>query len=238
MPTLVFDIETIGESFDDMDQTTQKMLTRWVMHGSLSDEARALEIENIKNGLGFSPLTGEIVAIGMLDYEKDKSAVYFQAPGESFGNFEEGGVVYKQMTEAQMLEAFWRVCEKYDQFVTFNGRGFDAPFLATRSAIHRIRPSKDLLSNRYLGSQKFGAKHFDLQDLLSFYGSTQRRTSLHLACRAFGIVSPKIEGVDGDDVTRLFAEKKFLDIARYNVRDIVATKELYAYWDRYMRFDR
>ncbi len=238
MPTLVFDIETIGESFDDMDQTTQKMLTRWVRHGSLSDEARALEIENIKNGLGFSPLTGEVVAIGMLDYEKNKSAVYFQAPSESLGNFEERGVVYKQMTEAQMLEAFWRVCEKYDQFVTFNGRGFDAPFLATRSAIHRIRPSKDLLSNRYLGSQKFGAKHFDLQDLLSFYGSTQRRPSLHLACRAFGIVSPKMEGVDGDDVTRLFAEKKFLDIARYNVRDIVATKELYAYWDRYMRFDR
>ena len=238
MSTLVFDIETIGENFDDMDAVTQKMLTRWVHHGSLSEEAQALEIENIKNGLGFSPLTGQVVAIGMFDYERKKSAVYFQAPGEGFGHFDEGGVTYKQMTEQELLEGFWRVCENYDQFVTFNGRGFDVPFLAIRSAIRKIKPSKDLMSNRYLGSQKFGAKHFDLQDLFTYYGSTQKRPSLHLACRAFGIVSPKIEGVDGDDVTRLFAEKKFLDIARYNVRDIVATAELYAYWEQYMRFDR
>ncbi|MDD5084159.1 MAG: ribonuclease H-like domain-containing protein [Candidatus Moranbacteria bacterium] len=238
MSTLVLDIETIGEDFEQMDDVTKRMLTRWVKNGSLGAEEQEREIENVKNGLGFSPLTGQVVAIGMLDYEKNKSAVYFQAPGETLGNFEENGVMYKQMTEVEMLEAFWRVCENYDQFVTFNGRGFDAPFLAIRSAIHKIKPSKDLLSNRYLGMQKFGAKHFDLQDLFTFYGSTMRRPSLHLACRAFGIVSPKVEGVDGDDVTRLFAEKKFLDIARYNVRDIVATKELYAYWEQYMKFER
>ena len=236
MSTLILDIETIGENFDDIDEVTQKMLTRWIHNGSLSDEAKAKELENARNSLGFSPLTGQIVAIGMLDYEKNKSAVYFQAPGEEHGNFEEDGVMYKQMAEAEMLEAFWRVCENYDQFVTFNGRGFDAPYLAIRSAIHKIRPSKDLMSNRYVTSQKFGTKHFDLQDLFTYYGSVMKRPSLHLACRAFGITSPKIEGVDGDDVTRLFAEKKFLDIARYNVRDIVATKELYAYWDQYMRF--
>lgn len=238
MPTLIIDIETIGENFDEMDAITQKMLTRWIAHSSLTEEAKAQEIETVKSTLGFSPLTGQVVAIGMLDYERDKSAVYFQAPGETHGNFEEDGVMYKQMTEEEMLREFWRVCENYDQFVSFNGRGFDMPFLATRSAIHQIKPSKDLMSNRYLGSQKFGAKHFDLQDLFTFYGSTQRRPSLHLACRAFGIKSPKEEGVDGDDVTRLFTEKKFLDIARYNVRDIIATKELYTFWEQYMKFDR
>lgn len=238
MPTLVIDIETIGENFDAMDVVTQKMLTRWIKDNAKDEESYAAELDRVKSGLGFSPLTGEVVAIGMLDYERNKSAVYFQAPGETLGNFEEDGVIYKQMTEKEMIEAFWSVAEKYDQFVSFNGRGFDMPFLAIRSAIHKIKPSKDLLSNRYLGMQKFGAKHFDLQDLFTFYGSTQRRPSLHLACRAFGITSPKVEGVDGDDVMHLFQEKKFLDIARYNVRDIVATKELYAYWEQYMKFER
>jgi DNA polymerase elongation subunit (family B) len=235
MATLVFDIETIGESWEDLDAVTQKMLTRWVHHSSLSEKQKETEIETIKNGLGFSPLTGEIVAIGMLDYEKNKSAVYFQAPEAGLTNFEEDGVVYKPMTEQAMLEGFWRVAEQYDQFVSFNGRGFDVPFLNVRSAVHKLRPSKDLMSNRYLGSQKFGAKHFDLQDLLSFYGSVQKRPSLHLACRAFGITSPKEEGVDGDDVTRLFAEKKFVDIAKYNVRDIMATKDLYRVWEKYVK---
>jgi uncharacterized protein YprB with RNaseH-like and TPR domain len=238
MPTLIIDIETVGENFDEMDETTQKMLTRWIKDNSKDQATYDAELERLKEGLGFSPLTGEVVAIGMLDYEKNKSAVYFQAPGENLENFEEDGVMYKPMDERTLLESFWRVCENYDQFVSFNGRGFDMPFLATRSAIHKIRPSKDLMSNRYVSMQKFGAKHFDLQDLFTFYGSTQRRPSLHLTCRAFGITSPKIEGVDGNDVAQLFTEKKFLDIARYNVRDIVATKELYAYWEQYMKFDR
>jgi DNA polymerase elongation subunit (family B) len=236
MRTLVFDIETIGENFDALDEVTQKMLTRWIKEDVMSEEEYKSALEDVKNSLGFSPFTGEVVAIGMLDQEQGKSAVYFQAPGESLGDFEEDGATYRQMTEREMLEAFWRVAEKYDTFVSFNGRGFDAPFLALRSAIHQIRPSKDLLSNRYLSSQKFGARHIDLQDLLTFYGATRRRPSLHVVCRAFGIRSPKQDGIDGDGVTELFKEKRFVDIARYNVRDIVATKELYEYWEKYLRF--
>lgn len=104
-----------------------------------------------------------------------------------------------------------------------------------RSAIHKIRPSKDFMSNRYLNYQR-EARHIDLQDQLAFYGSVRREGGLHLFCRAFGIESPKTEEVKGDDVKRLFTEKKYKDIARYNVRDIVATRDLYRYWDEYLRF--
>ena len=48
--------------------------------------------------------------------------------------------------------------------------------------------------------------------------------------------STKAQGVTGDDVARLFKEKKFKKIAEYNVRDLYATKELYEYWDKYLRF--
>ena len=46
----------------------------------------------IKSGLGFSPLTGQIVAIGVFDYDKNQGVVYFQAPGENFKEFQEGNV--------------------------------------------------------------------------------------------------------------------------------------------------
>ena len=53
--------------------------------------------------------------------------------------------------------------------------------------------------------------------------------------RAFGIESPKANGIDGDDVSQLFKEKRFLDIAKYNANDIIATKKLYEYWKDYLR---
>jgi hypothetical protein len=40
--------------------------------------------------------------------------------------------------------------------------------------------------------------------------------------------------VSGDDVGALFKEKKFVDIAKYNVGDLVATNELYGYWNTYL----
>ena len=138
--------------------------------------------------------------------------------------------------EKEMLENFWKGVTEYNEFISFNGRGFDVPFLVARSAIHKIKPTKDLMSNRYLGSQKFGAVHIDLLDQLSFYGAVRRKGNLHLWSRAFGIKSPKADGISGDDVGKLYKEKKFLDIARYNARDLRATKELYDYWQKYMRF--
>lgn len=236
MSTLIFDIETIGENFDSLDETTQEVLTRWIKKESANEDDYKMALEELKNGLGFSPLTGEIVAIGVLDYEKNSGVVYFQAPGEKIKSFEDGGITFKQMTEKEMIENFWQGADQYQNFVTFNGRGFDIPFLMIRSAIYKIRPTKDLMSNRYLNSQKYDAKNIDLLDQLTFYGAVRRRGGLHLWSRAFGIKSPKSEGITGDDVSRLFKEKKFKEIAKYNVGDLVATKELYDYWLKYLKF--
>lgn len=229
MATLVFDIETIGEDFDALDETTQEILTRWIKSDTDSEEEYEHALENLKNELGFSPLTGEIVAIGVLDVERNKGAVYYQSPGTNGKEIEENGIKFKPSSEKEMLEAFWDGSKNYDEFVSFNGRCFDAPFLAVRSAIHNVRPTCDLLSNRYTSLQR-GVKHVDLRDQLSFYGAMRRPGSLHLWCRAFGIESPKAGGVSGDDVAGLFKGGRYLDIAKYNVGDLVATKELYERW--------
>lgn len=236
MTKLVFDIETIGEEFDELDATTQSALTGWIRKESGSDAEYKKALKDLKEGLGFSPLTGSIVAIGVLDCERNIGVVYFQAPGKTIPESEENGMKFEQMTEKDMLEHFWEGAKKYQEFISFNGRTFDVPFLMIRSAIHGIRPSKDLMSNRYVGSQKYEAKHIDLLDQLSFYGAVRRKGSLHLWSRAFGVPSPKAQGVTGDDVKTLFKKEKFLEIAKYNVGDLVATYQLYDYWEKFLKF--
>jgi hypothetical protein len=79
---LIFDIETIGEDFETLDHATQDNLTRWIRRDSEDEDEYKRALEDLKQGLGFSPLTGEIVAIGMLDGDRNEGAVYYQAPGE------------------------------------------------------------------------------------------------------------------------------------------------------------
>jgi DNA polymerase elongation subunit (family B) len=239
MATLIFDIETVGDDFEGLDETTQEVLTRWIKRESESAESYTSALKDLKDGLGFSPLTGVIVAIGMYDAEREKGAVYYQASPKGEGkekDFEKDNCKFEVMSEKEMLMRFWTIVEKYDTFVTFNGRSFDVPFLMVRSAIHGIRPSKNLLSNRYLNYQPGNARHIDLLDQLSFYGALRRKGSLHLWCHAFGIESPKTQGVDGDDVKGLFETGKSEVIAKYNARDIVATAKLYEHYKNYLQF--
>lgn len=236
MSTLIFDIETVGEDFDQLDHASQDVLTRWLKRESETDEHYQHGLENLKNGMGFSPLTGFIVAIGVYDVERKRGAVYFQAPGPTLAEQEIDGFKYIVKTEAELLQKFWEIAGKYDEFVTFNGRAFDVPFLMLRSAAHQIRPCKNLIGQRYLDKQFRGVRHIDLCDQLSFYGALWRRPSLHMVCRAFDIESPKAQGVTGDDVANLYRTGKFEDIARYNARDLVATASVYERWKTMLAF--
>lgn len=226
---LAFDIETVGESWDALDEVTQHNLSWWLRESARTEEEYAYEMKELKEGMGLSPLTGSIVAIGVYDTEREKGAVYFSAPETDFQAIEEGGIKYEPMSEKEMLEQFWKVASVCTEFVSFNGRSFDAPFLAIRSMVHHVAPTKDLLSNRYLSMQR-GAIHVDLMDQLTFYGAARFRKSLHLFCRALGIQSPKVSGTTGDDVAALYRDGKYLDIARYNAGDLIATAALYRRW--------
>ncbi len=220
---IIIDIETIGKDFESFDEISKDYILKYA--------GTEEEIQAAKEGLGFSPLTGEIVAIGMLNPDTDKGAVYYQSPEVLQEPLEENGIEYIADTEAGILRKFWEAVRYYDQVITFNGRGFDAPFLIIRSAIHKIQPTKELMPNRY------NLSHADLLDLLTFYGSVRRKFSLHMWCRTFGIKSPKEEGVTGYEVRDLFKKQQYLTIAKYCVGDLYATKELFEYWDKYVRFN-
>lgn len=230
---LIFDIETIGEDFNSLDKVTQEALTHWILREAEDKDEYARLLDELKSGLGFSPLTGQVVTIGVLDYEKDKGGIYYQSPGSKSERFEEEGFTYEAMTEEGLLRKFWDIASRYQVFITFNGRSFDVPFLMVRSAVHKIPPTKNLMVSRYLYQQHADAIHIDLFDQLTFQGAVRRKGSLHLWSRAFGIKSPKAEGISGDDVTSMFKKKKYLEIARYNAGDLKATKELFDIWSTY-----
>lgn len=222
MSRIILDIETVGRDFISLDKETQEYLLRWA---ETEDE-----VKEVKESLSFYPLTGEIVAIGMLNPDSGKGMVHFQTPNDSLLPFEEDGVLFQTGSEKDILQKFWDLAKGYDQIVTFNGRSFDCPFILIRSAIHKIKPSKDLMPNRYNGS------HIDLLDQFTFYGASRRRFSLDMWCRAFGVKSPKSDGVTGYDVKELYLSGRYIDLAKYCLGDLRATRELLAYWESYIRF--
>lgn len=219
MTRLIFDIETVGIEFESLDDKSKDFLLAYAEDEE--EEAR------IKEGLGFSPLTGEVVAIGIFNPDTKKGAVYYRSDNDE--KTEKNDIQYTPLkNEKDVLKEFWETAKFYDQFITFNGRGFDCPYLLIRSAILKVKPTKNLMPNRYYD------QHIDLLDRLTFFGAVRRRANLHMWCRAFGISSPKDKGITGDDVAELFKNKKYFEIAQYCGDDIKATAELFNYWDKYI----
>ena len=222
MAKIVIDIETIGFDFESFEKKTQEYLLKY----ATTEEEKT----EIKKRLGLYPLTGEIVAIGMLNPDTQKGILLFQNNSGDQMEFEESGIEYQSGTEENMLEKFWEIIEKYDTVITFNGRNFDVPFLLLRSAKHSVRPTKNLLGYRY----EF-QKHCDLLDQLTFYGA-MRKFNLDFYAKFFGIKSSKEDGIDGSMVSELYQTGRYFEIARYCARDLATTRELYLYWNKYLKF--
>jgi DNA polymerase elongation subunit (family B) len=221
MSRIIFDIETAGKDFDGLEPAVQDYLLKWA---DSEDEKK-----EVKDSLSFYPLTAEIVTIGMYDPDNNKGFVFFRNNADPLLPLEEEGMRYETGTEQEIIRKFWDTIKGYKQFITFNGRGFDCPFILVRSAVHKIKPARDLMPNRY------GDTHIDLFDQLSFFGATRRKFSLDMWCRTFGIKSPKSEGVTGYEVKDLYKAGRYLDIARYCAGDLKATAELLSVWHTYFR---
>lgn len=217
------------------------------------------EDEELPDAIGkaaLSPFTGQVVCVGMLNPARARGRI-LSSGGTLYNDgieitWDDGG----GNSEEFVLRAAWSILKEYDTIVTFNGRGFDLPFLLHRSAILGVTPSRlDLMGYRYAATP-----HCDLLDQLSYYGAT-KRFPLALACEAYGIPSPKESyhircpacdrGLwlsadksecihchdkaepyvcDGSMVAELFAAGKHREIAEYNLADLRATAALYKIW--------
>lgn len=222
MKRIVFDIETVGVDFSTLDKISQEYFLRF------ADTPE--KIKEAQDALSFYPLTAQIVAIAMLEMDSGLGAVYYQNGSGPSQKTKEGDIVFVSGTEQDILSHFWRQLERYQQFVTFNGRCFDCPFIMIRSALNKIRATRNLLPYRYNP-----VEHVDLLDQLTFYDAMKRRFSLHMWCQAFGIPSPKHD-MTGLQVREFFNKGHYQEIARYCMKDVAATKELGLYWYKFLKF--
>lgn len=229
MRNIVFDIETCAFPFESFSESQQEYLLRYA-EKEREDDIRAEKIDEAIRYLSLYPFTAKVISIGIFDVEKEKSFVYYESDNIEEWESENKNIHYKGLSEIEMLKSFWRVAEAADCVITFNGRNFDIPFLLLRSAVNKIKPTKNILTKRYDTSQ-----HIDLLDQFTFYGLI-RKFNLDFYCHAFGIESPKSKGVSGMEVKNLYEARKIKEIAIYCGEDIYATYQLYTIWEEYLRF--
>ncbi len=216
VPTLVFDIETIGRDFKDLDKSEQDYLIN-NLEKNMENKKEA------QKRTGLHPIFGQVCAIGGYDTAVKKGFALVLGKKElSPENSDFKYFVFKE--EKDLLIKFWQIVSKYEKFVTYNGEGFDFPYLVIRSGINRVKIPFEV--------KKYGnGNHIDLMNKL---GQNHRSYKLEFICKAFGVKNPKAEGVHGDDVGKLYKAKEYKKIADYVSRDVVATNEVYKIWKEFL----
>ncbi len=226
---LVIDIETVGKDFEELDASQQEFLLRFA-EKEINEELRQQKIEDAKRYLSLYPFTAKVVVIGFLRTDTGKALILFEDDEGANWESENGAVKYLGCSEEEMIGKFWEYISSANKLVTFNGNHFDFPFLTIRSAMLKIKPTRNLLSK----SSK-NKLHIDLLEELTLYGKL-RKFNLDFYCKAFGIESPKEHGITGMEVKELYKAHKIREIATYCSKDVKATYELYKIWKEYLSF--
>lgn len=211
--TLVFDIETVpAHDKRELPSTVAESLAKFA------------EYKDMETGavMGMSPFFGQCISLALGDgevplHEQQVTALVVPPEGMEDEEFPEW---MRPMSEPDLLRAFWTLAGVAETVVTYNGRGFDIPFLVNRSLVHGIEARVDLLSNRWSLRP-----HLDLLQLVR-QGSSTGPSNLDVVCWALGIESPKGQ-MDGSMVAPAYASGKIEEIARYNLADVTATTAVY-----------
>jgi 3'-5' exonuclease len=224
---LVFDIETVGFDFDSLSESQREYLLRYAEQ-EVDGQKKEFMIDEAKRFLSLYPYTAKIIALGMMNTESEKVMVLYEGEENDEWLTEEHDIKYKPLSETEMINYFWKYVQKAEKVISFNGRNFDVPFITIRSALNKIKPSKNLIKYRYDSSL-----HIDLLEQLTFYGLS-KKFNLDFYCHAFGIDSPKAKGITGMEIKELYKAGRIKDIAIYCGHDVKATYFLYKIWNQYL----
>jgi len=153
----------------------------------------------------------QVVVIGLLWMDSNYRVVRVGAIGEPKG-------------EPQMLRDFVRfVEEKKPDLVSYNGRGFDLPVIASRCLKHGI-PFRHYFQAKDVRYRYSTAGHFDLMDFMSDFGAS-RAVSLDVMAKSIGL--PGKVGVDGKDVGPMVHQGRIAEVEAYCLCDVAQTTGLF-----------
>jgi len=219
METLTFDIETIpmqGELSDTIkDEVSAKIDREIIKNPGLADDNKALQ--SLKNKImATSPYFGEILTIGLHRHCDVRGSETSALVGD----------------EKEFLTRFWNMLKNFSgTFISFNGLGFDVPFILKRSMYHGIKPT----NSDFMDTRRYQRHpHFDVMMMMADWDRF-RSPSLQLACEHMGIPSPKDGEVKASEVYGAYQDGRLDEIVAYCKRDVVATFELYKRFNGYYK---
>jgi len=221
METLTFDIETIPQQtpLSEAQQTElKKKVDRYFWNKPRTKEA---EKEATRMVMGTNPFLGKIVCIGLMRQTKDDI-------------FDTIALIGDEKTD--ILERFWGILAKYGNgsYISFNGLGFDVPFIIKRSMVLGIPQTNGYFVNtrRF---QKY--PHFDVMQIVSDW-NIGNSVTLDLLCDQLGIKTPKGGDIKAKDVEQAFLDGRIDDIAAYCLRDVKATYKAYEVVKQYVFMEK
>ena len=134
---------------------------------------------------------------------------------------------YASYDEKELLKEFNKDLDLVFQnnpktrFVSFNGVGFDTPYLEKRSIINGINPA-NLLQESHLEPWK--VTQLDLSKI--WKGNAFYPDSLIAVATALGLPSPK-DALDGSEVSNAFYECRLEEIKNYCLKGVETTARVY-----------
>tara|TARA_Y100000590_G_scaffold399306_2_gene482424 strand:- start:12028 stop:12693 length:666 start_codon:yes stop_codon:yes gene_type:complete len=208
MSFLILDIETVPrKGLDEVMEAEVAKRTERRLEQSSGD---AEEAESLIRAT--SAFFGGVVCVAMRLLSND-------------GSYRDNIVCEKD--ERATLERFFDVVNHDSaqnvRFVHYNGLGFDIPFLIVRAAHCGIR----ITNRKFTDLRRYSYNsHIDLMMFLANW-DFRKIVSFDIACRSFGIPSPKEGEVTGETVAKAFEEENLEGIKKYAMKDVEATHMLF-----------
>jgi len=214
MPFLILDIETVPRP--SIDSEVEAEIAK---RTNVRIEKTGDNLENAESLIrSTSPFFGQVLCIGLRFLSND--------------NKQKDKVICESSEEAT-LQSFFEIINKTSRdvrFIHYNGIGFDIPFLIIRAAHYGI----EINNWNFKDLRRFSFKsHIDIMMFLCSWNS-YNAVSMDIACRSFGISSPKEGEVSGDTVAKAYIDGNISAVEEYVMRDVEATHALYNKLKKYI----
>jgi len=202
---IVLDIETLAP-------TKEAWASLQGIEPGIPDEGRLfLELEEAQREREFQKAAfdgtfSRIACIGMIALEDDLTPV--------------DAVAWYGENEREILTQFWRrlAADRPKQIITYNGLGFDLPFIKKRSIIHQVKPAMDI------NLAKFRTE--PVYDVMAIWANWDNRAFIRLdvLARALGL---ETKSGSGSQVADMWQAGKKEELAEYCLQDVYVTYACY-----------
>jgi predicted PolB exonuclease-like 3'-5' exonuclease len=195
---IVFDIETIPRQLDEKMQ----MLLKYKLRNLPNNEEK--EVKATQHRF-LDPCYAEIKAIGVLTTDAEEvSEIVIMGPEEYI-----------------ITSFFDTIANSQNLFVSFNGFGFDIPFILSKAMLYGIKPTNARFCNliRYRNSP-----HFDIMQVFSSWGVF--KPNLRELSNLFGVGDSK-DILEDKTTVEFLKTASDEEIAEYCMGDVRVTYELF-----------